>query len=71
MLFKKNWGLVFSFMYLVLVDPMDRSDVTKIQKYYVILVYILQRKMGKAEKTEVIKIPKTKRRKYGMNETKV
>jgi len=39
-------------------------------------VYILQGKMGKTEKTrkenhatKVTKIPKTKRRKYGMNET--
>ena len=41
----------------------------------VIFVYILQGKMGKMEKrkenhaTKVTKIPKTKRRKYGMNET--
>ena len=39
------WVLVFSFMYLVLVYPTDRSKVTK--------------------------IPKTKRRKYWMNKTKV
>ena len=45
----------------------------KIQKSYIIFVYILQGKMGKTEKirkenheTEVTKIPKTKRRKYGM-----
>ena len=50
---------------------------TKLRKYYVIFVYILQGKMGKMEKnqkenyaTKVTKIPKTKRRKYGMNETK-
>ena len=50
----------------------------KLQKYYVIFVYILQGKMGKTEKnrkenhaTKVTKIPKTKRRKYGMNETKM
>jgi hypothetical protein len=49
---------------------------TKMQKYYVICVYILQGKMGKTEKkqeenhaTEVAKIPKAKRRKYGMNKT--
>ena len=49
---------------------------TKLRKYYVIFVYILQGKMGKTEKnrkenhkTKVTKIPKTKRRKYGMNET--
>ena len=52
------------------------DEVTKIRKYYVIFVYILQGKMGKTEKnrkenhaTKVTKIPKTKRRKYGMNET--
>ena len=52
------------------------NKVTKIRKYYVIFVYILQGKMGKTEKnwkenhaTKVTKIPKTKRRKYGMNET--
>ena len=51
---------------------------TKIQKYYVIFVYILPGKMGKAEKkqkenhaTKITKIPKTKRQKYGMNETLV
>ena len=49
---------------------------TKLRKYYVIFVYILQGKIGKTEKnwkenhaTKVNKIPKTKRRKYGMNET--
>ena len=29
-------------MYLVSVDPMDRSEVTKIQKCYIIIVDILQ-----------------------------
>ena len=29
MLLKKNWLLVFSFMDLVSVDPMDRSNETK------------------------------------------
>ena len=50
------------------------DEVTKIQKYYVIFVYILQGKMGKMEKnrkenhaTKVTKIPETKRLKYGMN----
>ena len=50
------------------------NEVTKIQKYYVIFVYILQGKMGKTGKNEkenhankVNKIPKTKRQKYGMN----
>ena len=48
----------------------------KLQKYYVIFVYILQGKMGKTEKnrkenhaTKVTKIPKTKRSKYGMSKT--
>jgi uncharacterized membrane protein YoaT (DUF817 family) len=52
------------------------AEIKKIQKYYVIFVYILQGKMGKKEKkqkenhaTKVTKLPKTKRRKYGMNET--
>ena len=50
------------------------DEVTKIRKYYVIFVYILQGKMGETEKkrkenhaTKVTKIPKTKRQKYGMN----
>ena len=48
----------------------------KNRKYYVIVVYILQGKMGKTEKqkenhtTKVNKIPKTKRQKYGMNQKK-
>ena len=48
----------------------------KIQKYSVIFVYILQGKMGKMEKdqeenhaTNATKIPKTKRQKYGTNQT--
>ena len=52
------------------------NEVSKIRKYYVIFVYILQGKMDKTEKkrkenhaTKVTKITKTKRRKYGMNET--
>ena len=60
------------FWFLVTFD----NKVTKIRKYYVIFVYILQGKMGKTEKkqkenhaTKVIKIPTTKRQKYGMNET--
>ena len=51
-------------------------EVMKMRKYYVIFDYILQGKMGKTEKkqkenhaTKVTKMPKTKRRKYGMNET--
>ena len=50
----------------------------KIQKYYVIFVYILQGKIGKTGKTwienhatKLTKIPNTKRQKYGMNETYV
>ena len=51
--------------------------VTKLRKYYVIFVYILQGKMGKMNgkkrkenhATKVTKIPKTKRQKYVMNET--
>ena len=64
------WFIPFSFL-VILGD-----EVTKIQKYYVIFVYILQDKMGKMEikenySTKVTKIPKTKRQKFGMNETKV
>ena len=51
---------------------------TKLQKYYVIFVYILQGKMGKTKKnrktnyaTKVTKIPKTKKRKCGKNKTKL
>ena len=51
------------FSFLVLVT--FRDEVMKIQKYYVIFVYILQGKMGKAENngkenqaTKVTKIPK-------------
>ena len=62
----------FRFWFFVTYD----DEVTKIQKYYVILVYILQGKMGKTQKiwkenhfTKVTKIPKTKERKYGMNKT--
>ena len=46
------------------------------RKYYIIFVYILQAKMDMMEKTpkenhatKITKIPKTKRRKFGMNET--
>ena len=52
------------------------DEVTKMQKYEVIFVYILQGKIGKTEKKQkenhankVTKTPKTKQRKYGMNET--
>merc|ERR1712037_764876 len=58
---------IFRFWLLVVFG----DQVTEVQKYYVIYVYILQGKMGKTEKkrkknhaTKVIK-----RRKYGMNET--
>ena len=40
----------FHFSYLILVTFGD--EVTKIWKYYVIFVYILQGKMGKTEKKE-------------------
>ena len=60
---------VFGFLALL-------AKITKIQKYYVIFAYMLQGKIGKTEKnlkenhaTKVTKIPKTKTRKYGMNET--
>ena len=63
---------IFRFWFLVTFG----DKITKIRKYYVIFVYILQGKMSKTEKnrkenhpTKVTKIPKTKRRKYGMNET--
>ena len=46
------------------------DEVTKIRKYYLIFVYILQGKLGKMEKKrkenhaiKATKIPKTKRRK--------
>ena len=52
------------------------NEVTKIQNYYVPLVYVLKGEMGKTEKnrkenhaTKVTKIPKTKSQKYKMNET--
>ena len=58
------------FWFLVIFD----DEIMKIQKYYVIFVYILQGQMGKTEKkrkenhaTQVTKIPKTKRRKHAMN----
>ena len=63
---------IFCFWFLITFG----DEVTKIQKYYLIFVYIWQGKMGKTEKewkenhaTKVTKIPKTKRRKYGMNKT--
>ena len=66
------------------VDPIFRfcffvtfgKKVMKIQKYCVFFVYILQGKMVKTEKnrkenhiTKMNKVPQTKGRKYGMNET--
>ena len=63
---------IFHFQFLLTFG----DEVMKIQKYYLIFVYILQGKMGKTEKkrkenhtTNVTKIPKTKRQKYGMNKT--
>ena len=65
---------IFRLLFLVTFG----DEVTKIRKYYIIFVYISQGKMGKTEKkrkenheTKVTKILKTKRRKYGMNETKI
>ena len=65
--------LIFRFWFLVSFG----NKVMKIRKYYVIFDYILQGKMGKTEKigkenlaTKVTKIPKTKRQKYEMNETR-
>ena len=52
------------------------GEVTKIQEYYVIFVYILHGKMGNTGKKperkscNVTQIPKTKRRNHGMNKTK-
>jgi hypothetical protein len=64
----------FRFWFLVTFG----EKVKEIRKYHVIFVYILQGKMGKTEKkqkeshaTKVTKLPKTKRRKYGMNETQL
>ena len=52
------------------------DEVTEIQKYYAIFVCTLQGKIGKTENkwkedppAKVTKIPKTKRRKYGMDAT--
>ena len=63
---------IFCFWFFVTIG----HEVTKIRKYYIIFVYLLQGKMGKKEKnrkenhaTKVAKIPKTKRRKCGMNDT--
>ena len=54
---------IFRLLFLVTFG----DEVTKIRKYYLIIVYILQGKMGKTEKnqkenhtTEVTKIPKPK-----------
>ena len=46
----KRVFMFYSSHYLFLVTFGD--EVTKIQKYFVIFVYILQGKMGKTEKTE-------------------
>ena len=62
---------IFRFWFTVTIG----DKVTKMRKYYVIFVSIMQAKMGKMEKPEIIhatkvtKIPKTKRQKYVMNET--
>ena len=72
----KLYYLLYSSNFLFLFFDRFWRRSYKIWKYYVILVYNLQGKMGKMEKnwkenqeTKVIKIPKTKRRIYGMNET--
>jgi len=72
--FSSSHDLFFPFFVWFLVT--FGNEVTKIRKCYIVFVYILQGKMGKTEKklkenhaTKVTKIPKTKRRKYGMNET--
>ena len=44
------------------------NEVSKIRKYYVIFVYILQGKMDKTEKNGM-KITQLKWPKYGMNKT--
>ena len=36
---KKNWVSVFSFMYLVSVDPMDRSKVSKISLVFLKTIF--------------------------------
>ena len=75
------WVVEFQFGDICFVHPVFRfwffdTFGDKVTKIYVIFVYILKGKMGKTEKnpkenhaTEVTKIPKTKRRKYGMKET--
>ena len=64
----------FCFSFLVTFG----NKVTKIWKYYVIFAYILQGKMGKTAKkrkenhaTNLTKVPKTKRRKYLTEFTKL
>ena len=71
--FEHENNTIVSFIPFVVFD-FELSD--KVIKYYVIFVYIFQGKMGKTEKnlkenhtTKVTKTPKTKRQKYGMNET--
>ena len=40
-IFEKNWALVSSLMYLVSVDPMDRSNLTqKILNFYILLLQL-------------------------------
>ena len=56
---------IFHFWFLVIFGDAD----TKIQKYYVILVYILQggKNWKENQATKVTKILKAKSRNYGMN----
>ena len=65
----KFCSLLFCLSYFSFLVTLG-SDVTEIQRYYVIFVYIFQGKMGKTGKkrnenhtTKVTKIPKAKRRK--------
>ena len=82
MFHQKNGKMVCSFFtfqmfcssHFLFLDSFG-DEVTKIRKCYVIFVCILQGKTGKTQNenhaTKVTKIPKTIRRKYGMNETHV
>ena len=76
-------GTFYQTRFLCFVNPKFQfwwstfgNGAKKIQKYYEIIVYILQGKMGEMvikrkenQATKVTKIPKTKRLTYGMNKT--
>jgi hypothetical protein len=49
MLLKKNWVLVFSFMYLVSVDPMDRSLIFIFSSFHV------RKRMGLCHREDIMK----------------